>query len=248
MYPPTGYSEFTKTIHHDTYPEIDPVTKSDLTGRTVFITGASKGVGRATAVAYAKAGASQIALGARSALDAVEEEIRAAAKSAGKPEPQILSLKLDVQDWSTVEACAKAIEKDFGRLDILLNNAGYLETFIPIAESNMDDYWKTWEINYRGVYWVTKAFLPLIMKTEGGLKTVVNVGSIGGHKIMNGASAYQTTKFAIMRFTEFINAEYEKEGVLAYSAHPGGIFTELASNMPKETHDISKLPLSREGE
>lgn len=114
---------FTPTIHNDTYPAIDSATKSDLSNKHVFITGASKGIGRATAIAYAKAGASAIALGARSELKSLEQDIQKAAKNARKKEPKVLTFKLDVLDQSSVENAAKEVEKEFGRLDILINNA-----------------------------------------------------------------------------------------------------------------------------
>lgn len=131
---------------------------------------------------------------------------------------------------------------------MLINNAGYLETFTPVADSDIDEYWKTWEVNYRGVYWVTKAFLPLLLspnfknaRKEDGLKTIVNLSSAGAHLTRFGASAYQTTKFALLRFTEFLAAEYGGEGLLPFAVHPGGVMTELSSNMPKYTHHCESL-------
>lgn len=141
-----------------------------------------------------------------------------------------------MQDLESVKSAAHETERVFGRLDILVNNAGYLEAARPVMDSDPDEYWKTWEINYRGVYWATKAFLPLLLKTEDGLKTVVNLSSVGAHGLRRGMSAYQTSKFAILRFTEFLCSEYAGQGLLAYSVHPGGVPTELALNMPKEAH------------
>lgn len=225
---------FTKIVHHDTYPGIDPATKSDCSGKVVFITGASKGVGLATAISYAKAGAEGIAIGARSDLSSVVSEIQAAAKAAGKQAPKVLAVKLDVLDKASVESAAKETEKVFGRLDILINNAGALESFVPLLESDSDAYWSTWEVNMRGVYWCTKAFLPLLLK--GGDKTIINLSSIGALVLRPGASGYQTTKNAVLRFTEFINIDYADQGVLAYAIHPGGVMTELAAAMPLEMH------------
>lgn len=238
-YPPVrpamGF-DFTKKIHSDTYPAIDSATKSDQTGKFVFITGASKGVGRATAISFAKAGAEGIALGARSDFSSLETDIISAAEAAGKKAPKVLKIKLDLEDYSSVESAAKETEKAFGKLDILINNAGYLSKYSHIAESDIDDYWKNWELNLRGVYWMTKAFLPLLLK--GGEKTIVNVSSIGALALTSGASGYQTTKTALLRFTEFVNVEYAGRGVLAYSVHPGGVLTELASKMPSTTHHV----------
>jgi NAD(P)-dependent dehydrogenase (short-subunit alcohol dehydrogenase family) len=221
-------------LHHDTYPAINPETKSDLKGRAVFITGASKGIGRVTAISYAKAGASQIAIAARSNLSDVEADITKAAKAASRPVPQILSLQMDVQDRESIDDAVKKTEAAFGYLDVLINNAGYLSEFTELLKADEEDYWRTWEVNYRGVYWVTKAFLPLLIKSTGGLQTIVNVSSAGAHNIREGASSYQTSKFALLRFTEFICADYGQKGIVAFAVHPGGVPTELARNMPKE--------------
>ncbi len=229
-------STFVEPIHHDTYAAIDPTTKSNLAGKSVFISGASKGVGRATALSYAKAGASQIAIAARSDLSSLAAELSAAARAAGKPAPQVLSLQLDVQDLSSVTSAAAATQAAFARLDILINNAGSLETARPLADSHPDEYWATWEVNYRGVYWATRAFLPLLLRTADGLKTIVNMSSVGAHGFRPGMSAYQTSKFALLKLSEFTCAEYATEGVVAYSVHPGGVPTELALNMPKAVH------------
>ena len=81
---------------------------------------------------------------------------------------------------------------------------------------------------------MTRSFLPLMLR--GGDKQIVNLSSIGAHNVRPGMSGYQTTKMAIVRFSEFINAEYGDQGVLAFSVHPGGVMTELAVNMPKQMH------------
>ena len=81
---------------------------------------------------------------------------------------------------------------------------------------------------------MTKAFLPLMLK--GGQKTVVNLSSIGAMGLRNGASGYQPSKMALLRFTEFMMVEYGKEGLLAYCVHPGGVLTELAGKMPDYMH------------
>ncbi|KAL1963863.1 hypothetical protein VTN77DRAFT_7795 [Rasamsonia byssochlamydoides] len=225
---------FTSTTHHDTYPAI---AKSDQRGRIVLITGASRGIGRATAVSFAKAGAAGIVIAARSGLDEAEKEILAAAQDAGhQTAPQVLKLKLDVTDEASVKDAVVQVEQTFHRLDILVNNAGYLENWVPVADSDPSEWWKVWEINVKGVYLVTRAFLPLLL--QGGHKTIVNVSSVGAHLTRPGASAYRTSKFAVLRFTEFIAAEYADKGVVAFAIHPGGVPTELALTMPEYMHPV----------
>lgn len=141
-----------------------------------------------------------------------------------------MSVKVDACDRDSIESASKGeIEKEFGKLDILGNNAyvmiiylpwlgedcnhthsGYLENFTPITESDPDEWWYTWTVNIRGPYLVTRSFLPLLLK--GGDKQIVNLSSVGAHATRRGASAYQTSKIAILRFTEFIMSEYGEEG------------------------------------
>ena len=203
----------------------------------MFISGASKGIGRATAIAFAQAGASAIAIAARSSLDAVEVAVLDAAKTAGHPAPQVLKLMLDVSDEKSVASAASQTEKIFHHLDILVNNAGRLETWLPLADSDPTSWWTTWEVNVKGIYLMTRAFLPLLLK--GGEKTIVNMTSIGAHLTRSGASAYQTSKLAMLRLTEFTCVEYAARGILAFAINPGAVPTELGFNLPDDAH--SKL-------
>ncbi|KAL9001767.1 MAG: hypothetical protein Q9188_005277 [Gyalolechia gomerana] len=226
--------KFVPTIHNDAYPAIDP-NKSSFEGQHVVITGASRGIGRATAAAYARAGAATLCLGARSNLSEVEKEVQKAATDAGKKTPHVHTFSLDIQSRQSVEKAAEEIEGMFGAVDVLVNNAGYLSKFIPIVDSDPDEWWKTWDANVRGVYLMTRSFLPLLLKGSG--KTILNLTSGGAHVLTPGGSAYQTSKLAILRLSEFTNAEYGAQGILAYSLHPGGVATEMAKGMPQAMQD-----------
>lgn len=135
--------EFT-SVHHDVYPAID-LRRSTFEGRRVFISGASKGIGRETAIAYAKAGAAAICLGARSDLSLVEQDVQEAAAAAGKKPPKVLTVNLDVSSRRSVEAAANAVAQCCESIDVLVNNAGYHSRFETITESDPDDWWKSWE-------------------------------------------------------------------------------------------------------
>lgn len=187
---------FTKTIHNDTYSFIDPTKSSSAhKSHSVFITGASKGIGRRIALAFAQSGASKIALGARSSLDSLESEILDATAKAGLPPPQVLKLHLDVSDKESVKGAALEIEKAFGEggLDILVNNAGYLETNKPIGEADVDEWWYSWEVNIKGLFLVTHALLPFVLKSKA--KTVVNISSNGTHYMVPGVSILLSFSF-----------------------------------------------------
>ena len=127
--------DYTKEIHHDTYPAIT-ASKCKQQGRAVLVSGASKGIGTAIAVAFAQAGASAIVIAARSSLDAVESAVLDAAKAAGHPAPKVLKRLLDVSDGENVASVASQIEQNFGHLDILVNNAGRLGAWHSIGNSD----------------------------------------------------------------------------------------------------------------
>jgi NAD(P)-dependent dehydrogenase (short-subunit alcohol dehydrogenase family) len=223
---------------HDTYAYINP-SRFNLKGKNVLITGASKGVGKAAAISYAKAGTSGIAIAARSSLDAVAQEIKDAAKSAGHSEPKVVSIKIDVTDRKSVEAAAEEYSRAFdGKLDILINNAGYLSEFAGIPDSNPDEWWRDWEVNVKGVYLCSRSFMPLLAKSS--LKIIINVSSIGALFSPPHACSYATTKLAVLRFTEYLQQDHGegKDGVLAIAVHPGGVATELAKNMPDAMHHV----------
>jgi NAD(P)-dependent dehydrogenase (short-subunit alcohol dehydrogenase family) len=132
-------------------------------------------------------------------------------------------LAVDMTDRSAVEEAAVTVEREFGRLDVLVNNAGYLEKWLPLAETDPDEWWRTWEVNLRGCYLMDRAFIPLLLK--GGDKTIVTVTSAGGlskrrvcpsgwtagmlmRGYSPGASAYQGSKAAQIRLNNHIMVDY----------------------------------------
>lgn len=152
LYHPIKGFFFCKTLHQDTYPFIDPKNaEASHKSHSVFVTGASKGIGRSISLAFARSGAPKIAIGARSSLDSLESEIIQAASEAGHPVPLVLKLQIDIMDKESVKRAAQEVERAFrdDGLDILVNNAGWLETFTPMKDIDVNDWWHTWEVNVR---------------------------------------------------------------------------------------------------
>ncbi|KAK8123140.1 NAD(P)-binding protein [Apiospora sp. TS-2023a] len=213
----SAVADFCQKHHSDTYPFIDP-TKADLSNQTVVITGASRGIGRATAFSFVRAGCRRLVITARSPLKDFAAELRQEAKS--------------------VEAAAKEVSEHFGGVvDTLVNNAGYLNASQLMGEGDPAEWLQTFEVNIKGLYRVSRYFLPLVLKSTTS-KTVINVGSAGANYIVPGMSAYQTTKFTLCRFNEFMATEYQDQGLVAVAVHPGCLKTELASNLPTEYHEL----------
>ncbi|CAI6336643.1 unnamed protein product [Periconia digitata] len=232
---------FTAKLHSDTYPAISPAN-SDLGGSNVFITGASKGCGKATAISFAQAGASGIALAARSPLDSVVAEVLAAAERAGKPKPKVVAVHLDVTKREDVEAALEVISGAFGgRLDVLINNAGRLSKSVPFLETDPDDYFEDYKVNILGPYLITRFFLPLLFTSP--TKLLVNVASVGAVQLSPYASAYSCSKLALLRFGEFLEVEHgpqTDDGVIIVGVHPGAVDTPLARGLVEEYHGLLK--------
>jgi NAD(P)-dependent dehydrogenase (short-subunit alcohol dehydrogenase family) len=229
---------FTHTIHHDTYPAVNPLYSTDMVGKHVFVTGASRGIGKAMAIAFAQAGASVVGIAARSNLLPVKAEIEEAAALVGRDVPRIIIVTADVLSRESLQQAVEEITPQFdNKLDILVNNAGYMETWKPVIEADPEDWWHSWEVNIKGQFLVCHAMLPLLLASESGLKTMVNISSIGGQMCSPGASAYQTARFAILRLTEILNAEYGRNGLIAYCMNPGAVKTALAWKMPERIRE-----------
>jgi NAD(P)-dependent dehydrogenase (short-subunit alcohol dehydrogenase family) len=224
-----GDYDVTKTVHSDTYDAIDP-TKLDLTGKAVFVSGGSKGIGKGITMSFVRAGVSYLAIGARNidtAKESLEQEIKSVAESAGQKVPQFLPVKLDVTDPASITEAASKTEAAFGRLDILVNNAGIVGSFANVADSDPDGWWNVMTINVRGPYLLCRAFLPLLLRSSSGLKTIANTSSVGAHLVSHGLSHYQTSKLALLRLSEFVASEYADEGVISFCVHPGNVLTDI---------------------
>jgi NAD(P)-dependent dehydrogenase (short-subunit alcohol dehydrogenase family) len=232
--------------HHSPYPNIDPRSnlKFSASGKTVFLSGASRGIGQATAVAFAQAGAEAIYITARS--EKALEETRTKITEAN-PETLCAYMVCDVTDAGQVKAAIEDCVARFGSIDVADANAGYLDKWSKIGESDISSWWRSWEVNLKGSYHVARYAIPhLIESAHKHSARQDTKGSTGGHLILissvgaqlltPGASDYQTSKHAINRLCEFINLDHGEDGIKCFAIHPGGVPTTLAKNMPESIH------------
>lgn len=232
----------TLTGHHDVYTAIDPrsTLKGSAADKVIYIAGASRGIGQATAIAFAQAGARAVYITARS--EAALQETQALVRDANPATECAYSL-CDVTQADAVSASVDDCVRQFGGIDAADANAGYLDHWTKIGESDPASWWWNWEVNLRGTYHVLRYTLPYLIRSakawdergkSGG--HLILLSSVGAQLLMPMASDYQTSKHAINRLCEFVQTDHGEDGVKCFAIHPGGVATELGKNMPEAIH------------
>jgi NAD(P)-dependent dehydrogenase (short-subunit alcohol dehydrogenase family) len=191
---------------------------TSLTGKTALVTGASKGIGKAIALAFGEAGANVVAT-ARTAseIDDVTNSIEASGSKA-------LGVIADLGVESDITNLANAATQEFGGVDILVNNAAIIHGRIPVTEFDPDLWRDVLNVNLTGAFLITQKLLPGMI--ERGHGKIVNISSIGGRKGGAGRSAYRVTKSGLISFTESLAAEVFEHGINVNAICPGGTDTE----------------------
>ena len=178
------------------------------------ITGASSGIGAATAIALGRQGY-QIVVGARR----VERLQRVAGEDG-------VALELDVTDEASVKNFVRVVARRFGHIDVLVNNAGGALGLNPI-EKAIDDEWITmWKTNVLGLMWMTRKCIPLIRKAKHG--HIVNIGSIAGFETYRGGAGYTAAKHAVRAITKTLRLELNGETIRITEIAPGLVETEFS--------------------
>ncbi len=191
----------------------------DLKDKVAIVTGASRGIGAATAVELARAGA-KVVLAARS-----EAEIAKVADSIVSEGGSAIAKTCDVSSYSDVAALVAAAEEAFGPVDILVNNAGVIEPITHLATSDPEAWGKVVDINLKGVYYGMRAVLPSMQERKSG--TIITIGSGAAHGAMEGWSHYCTTKAGALMLTKAVHKEAGAMGVRSINLSPGTVATEM---------------------
>ncbi|MBY6092171.1 SDR family oxidoreductase [Maritimibacter alkaliphilus] len=185
-------------------------------GKVMMITGASRGIGEAAARLFAEAGA-KVALLARG-----RDEI---ARIAGEIGPDAIAVPCDISRYWEVEAAVNACLQAFGKLDILINNAGALKPIAPLIEADPEEWGHVLDVNTKGVFNGMRAAMPVMLAQGGG--TVITISSGAAHRPLEGWSAYCTSKAGTAMLTRAAHLENADKGLRIMGLSPGTVATQM---------------------
>ena len=204
----------------------------DLSNQVVAVTGASSGIGEATALACARAGAA-VALAARRT-----DRIEALAERITQQGGRALALQTDVGEEEQARTFVQRAHSELGRLDVLVNNAGVM-LLGPIENASTEEWRRMIHANVFGVLYCTHAALPLMHDQGSG--HILNVSSVAGRVARAGSGVYNLTKFGVGAFSESLRQEAVALGVRVTLVEPGAVATELPShNRPEVLEQMAK--------
>ena len=187
--------------------------------KTVLITGATAGIGKAIAYKLADQGYKLIITGRRAQLlSEVEKNLRSKTK--------ILALNFDVRDYKQVEHVINTLPKDWNKIDVLINNAGLAAGLNPIDEGDLNDWETMIDTNIKGLLYVTKKILPLMKNSS--TKQIINIGSIAGKEVYPNGNVYCASKAAVDALTKGMRIDLLQKGYKVTAIHPGMVETEFS--------------------
>ena len=192
-----------------------------LKNKTVFIIGASAGIGKACAYSFANEGANLLLAARRiDKLSELAKDLRSKHKIKAK------EIKMDVRNYKEVEDTLSSLEEEWMNIDILLNNAGLARGFNKIYEGKKDDWDEMIDTNIKGLLFVTRQVLPRMVERNSG--HIINIGSIAGHEAYPFGNVYAATKFAVTGLTKSIRLDVLGKNIRVSSVDPGLVETEFS--------------------
>jgi len=210
---------------------------SDLTDKVVIITGASRGIGEAAARYLAAKGA-KIVLAARN-TNAIERIVGEITGDGGIAMAQ----PCDVSDYDQVKALMEAAVAAYGRIDVLVNNAGLIDPIARLCDSDPEKWGQIVDINFKGVYYCLHSAIPEMLKSGGG--TIINISSGAANGALEGWSHYCSTKAAVLSLTRCVHKEYGDMGIRMVGLSPGTVATDMQVQIKSSgINPISKLDFS----
>ncbi len=207
-----------------------------LQGTVALVTGASSGIGEATAIALATEGATvAIAARRRDRLEALAERIG--------PGHEVLVIETDVTDEPSARAMVERTVDQFGRLDTLVNNAGVM-LLGPIVDAPIEEWRRMVELNLLGLLYCTHAAVPHLLRAADSdprkVADIVNVSSVAGRVARQGSGVYNATKFGVAAFSESLRQEVTGRHLRVSIIEPGAVMTELASHNRPEIIEVMR--------
>jgi 3-oxoacyl-[acyl-carrier protein] reductase len=204
----------------------ETTNKASLAGQVALVTGGGRGIGAAIAATLADLGAAVILCGrTRAPLDSTAQVI---SKAGARAE----ALECDVMDLRSVESASAHIEKSFGRLDILINNAGVGGFGGPLHQMPPESWEQVLNTNLRGVYYCIRAFAPLMIRARTG--HIINISSLAGKNALPNGAAYAASKWGLNGLSYSVAEELRVHNIRVSVVCPGSVDTELTPHAGKD--------------
>ena len=220
--------------------KITPTTSQRLAGKVSLITGAAQGIGLATALKFAQEGAIVIVCDVKQA--AVDEAVKQCQATGA----QALGFVVDVTQREMVDATVKAVLEKFGRIDVLVNNAGITQD-ARLQKMTLEQFDRVIDVNLRGVFHCAQAVTDAMVAQGSGV--ILNASSVVGIYGNFGQTNYAATKFGVIGFTKTWSRELGPKGIRVNAVAPGFIATPILATMPEKVIDdmVARVPLKRLG-
>ncbi len=213
-----------------------------LEGKVALVTGAGSGIGRASAELFAAEGAELVV------VDIDAEPAAATVEAIGSAGGSAIAVPTDVADADAVEAMAAAALERFGRVDVLMSNAGILDEYEPAAETSDETWSRVLGVNLFGMFHTARALIPQMLENGGG--AIVNIASTAGLNGGNGGAAYTTSKHGVIGFTRQLCFDYARRGIRCNVICPGAVESGMtreifASESAEVMKAVNSAPIGR---